>query len=62
MAPFSTILGSRQQSAQQILDDIESQFQLDDDRLRAITSQFLKEVETGLGEYNHPMAMMFVSF
>lgn len=62
MAPLSAISGSRPHSAQQILDDIEAQFQLDDNALTAITSQFLKEVETGLSDYNHPMAMMCVSF
>jgi hypothetical protein len=60
MPSLSVFPYSRSQPPQQILDDIEAQFHIDDDTLKEIVSQFLKEFETGLGEYNYPMAMMCV--
>ncbi|CAL1702032.1 unnamed protein product [Somion occarium] len=58
MAPISALIGSTEDSARQILDAIESQFQLSDDALVRITDQFLKDFRLGLSEYNHPMAMI----
>lgn len=40
------------------MDTIEQQFHLTDDKLRAITRQFVDDFEMGLGEYNKAMAMM----
>ncbi|KAH9942994.1 hexokinase [Epithele typhae] len=44
-----------------VFDDIENMFLLTKDDLMNITSHFLKDFALGLGEYNHPMAMMRVS-
>ncbi|KAJ7237199.1 hexokinase [Mycena haematopus] len=44
--------------AQSILDDIHRQFQLSPEAMIEITGQFLDEFKTGLGSYNHPMAMI----
>lgn len=43
---------------QNVLDDIHHQFQLDTGTLVELTKAFLNEFAVGLGEYNHPMAMM----
>lgn len=40
------------------LDGVRKQFDLTDDRLLAITRQFVDDFALGLGEYNKPMAMM----
>ncbi|KAI0676754.1 hexokinase [Trametes maxima] len=58
MAPTSAIFGSSPDAARHVLDDIENQFRLTKDDLIRITTQFLKDFEVGLGEYNHPMAMI----
>jgi hexokinase len=43
-----------------IFDDIHRQFQLGPETLVELTEAFLDEFKVGLGDYNHPMAMMFV--
>ena len=60
MAPTSALLGSTDDSTKQILNGIESQFQLSNDGLIEIVQKFLHDFTLGLGEYNHPMAMMYV--
>lgn len=60
MAPTSALLGSTDDSTKQILNGIESQFQLSNDGLIEIVQKFLHDFALGLGEYNHPMAMMYV--
>ena len=40
------------------LDALAQQFDLSQDKLRAITSQFIADFALGLGAYNHPMAMI----
>jgi hexokinase len=40
------------------LDALANQFELSQDKLRAITSHFVADFALGLGEYNHPMAMI----
>lgn len=47
-------------AARRILNEIEDQFRLTKEDLVRITSQFLEDFSLGLGEYNHPMAMMYV--
>ncbi|KAJ7781622.1 hypothetical protein B0H16DRAFT_1499098 [Mycena metata] len=44
--------------AQAVLDGIHSQFQLPTEALSELTGQFLQEFKVGLGNYNHPMAMI----
>ncbi|KAF8211515.1 hexokinase [Mycena galopus ATCC 62051] len=44
--------------AQFILDEIHRQFQFSPDAMTALTGQFLEEFKVGLGNYNHPMAMI----
>ena len=60
MAPTSALAHSttKGNDARAIFDDIDTQFQLDDEGLFAITQQFLNDFKLGLGEYNHSMAMM----
>ncbi|KAK7696561.1 hypothetical protein QCA50_001219 [Cerrena zonata] len=58
MAPTSALSGSTDESARQILDAIESQFQLSNEALIEIVEKFLEDFTLGLGEYNHPMAMI----
>ncbi|KAI0079762.1 hexokinase [Panus rudis PR-1116 ss-1] len=58
MSPTSALSGSSDASERQILDDIESQFQLSDESLVKITKQFLTDFHLGLSEYNHAMAMI----
>jgi len=41
-----------------VLHDLEKGFVLDDDKLRAIVDQFLKDFELGLGTYGESMAMI----
>jgi hexokinase len=40
------------------LDALARQFDLSQDKLRAITSQFVADFALGLGEYKHAMAMI----
>ena len=42
-----------------LLSDIEQQFELDEHVLISITSHFHKLFNLGLGDYGHPMAMMY---
>ena len=58
MAPTAALYGASPDVARSILDDIEAQFRLTKDDLIRITTQFLEDFALGLGEYNHPMAMM----
>ncbi|KAH9853885.1 hexokinase [Lenzites betulinus] len=58
MAPTTALSGASPDTARRILDDIEDQFRLTQDDLIRITSQFLQDFKLGLGEYNHPMAMI----
>jgi len=58
MAPTSALLASTTETEKLILDAIEQQFQLSDNALLKITKQFLDDFRVGLGEYNHPMAMI----
>ncbi|KAJ7688368.1 hypothetical protein B0H17DRAFT_938338 [Mycena rosella] len=44
--------------AQRIFDDIHRQFQLSPETLVELTGAFLDEFKVGLGNYNHPMAMI----
>ena len=60
MAPLSVSSGSSKGPATKAFDDIDAQFLLDDDALHSITKQFLLDFRSGLGEYGHPMAMMYV--
>ena len=60
MAPTAALYGASPDVARRILDDIEAQFRLTKDDLIRITTQFLEDFALGLGEYNHPMAMMCV--
>ena len=50
MAPTSALLGSTDDSTKQILNGIESQFQLSNDGLIAIVQKFLHDFTLGLGE------------
>lgn len=45
---------------QDVLDDIDYQFQLSPATLISLSRAFLNEFAVGLGNYNHAMAMMFV--
>lgn len=47
---------------QHIFDDIHRQFQLSPEAMVGLTGAFLNEFKVGLGEYNHPMAMMCVGY
>ncbi|GBE79133.1 Glucokinase [Sparassis crispa] len=58
MAPTSAVYSASADTNRKILDNIESQFRLDPDALKQITRQFLQDIRLGLGEYNHPMAMI----
>ncbi|KAF7354987.1 Phosphotransferase [Mycena sanguinolenta] len=49
---------SKSNDAQYILDDIHRQFQFSPEAMVDITGQFLHEFKVGLGDYNHPMAMI----
>lgn len=60
MAPISAFFDLSMDAPRQILDAIDAQFQLDDEKLHAIVNQFLDDFRLGLSEYNHPMAMMYV--
>ncbi|KAI8984992.1 hexokinase [Trametes punicea] len=58
MAPTYALYGASPDVSRRILDDIEAQFRLTRDDFTKITSQFLEDFALGLGEYNHPMAMI----
>ncbi|KAI0959286.1 hypothetical protein AcW1_004152 [Taiwanofungus camphoratus] len=58
MAKTTALYDPSWDAARKVFDDIESQFQLDQDALVKITQQFLADFSLGLGEYNHPMAMI----
>ncbi|THH33815.1 hypothetical protein EUX98_g481 [Antrodiella citrinella] len=58
MAPTSALLASTKDTETHILDAIEEQFHLSGDALHKITQQFVEDFRVGLGEYNHPMAMI----
>ena len=49
------------EDAQRIFDDIDHQFQLTPDTLIDLAKAFLDEFKVGLGNYNHPMALMSVT-
>ncbi|KAJ6516349.1 hypothetical protein C8R45DRAFT_1059158 [Mycena sanguinolenta] len=49
---------AKSNDAQYILDDIHRQFQFSPEAMVDITRQFLHEFKVGLGNYNHPMAMI----
>ncbi|TDL29783.1 hypothetical protein BD410DRAFT_780272 [Rickenella mellea] len=46
------------ESTRHVLESISKQFHLPDERLHAITNQFVKDFALGLGEYAKPMAMI----
>ncbi|KAI0356672.1 hypothetical protein OH77DRAFT_1423624 [Trametes cingulata] len=58
MAPTSALFRVSPETTRRVLDDIEEQFRLTKDDLIRITTQFLEDFALGLGEYNHPMAMI----
>ncbi|KAM5532707.1 hypothetical protein V8D89_013599 [Ganoderma adspersum] len=58
MSSTSFHYGATPEAARGVLEQIEQQFRLSKADLMRITSQFLKDFELGLGEYNHPMAMI----
>ncbi len=60
MSNTSFHYGATPEAARGVLEQIEQQFRLSNADLMRITSQFLKDFELGLSEYNHPMAMMYV--
>lgn len=62
MALMSAFSSSSQDAGKPIFDSIEAQFRLDDEKLREIVSQFLEDFRSGLHEYGHPMAMMYVTY
>lgn len=48
------------ESPQAVFDLLSRQFSLDENVLVELTRTFLEEFKTGLGNYNQPMAMMWV--
>ncbi|CCM04017.1 uncharacterized protein FIBRA_06174 [Fibroporia radiculosa] len=58
MIRTAALNGATHDAERKILDDIEHQFQLGQDALIKITEQFLEDFRLGLGDYNHPMAMI----
>ncbi|KAH9843727.1 hexokinase [Rhodofomes roseus] len=58
MTKLAALSGVSVEAERKILDDIEDQFRLEEDALIEITKQFLEDFRAGLGEYNHPMAMI----
>ncbi|KAI0314206.1 hexokinase-domain-containing protein [Amylostereum chailletii] len=54
----ASIFRSRPEGVKAILDDIEEQFQLGEEALKTITSQFLADFNLGLSEYGQAMAMI----
>ncbi|PIL36677.1 hypothetical protein GSI_00366 [Ganoderma sinense ZZ0214-1] len=58
MSSTSFHYGATPEAARGVLEQIEQQFRLSKADLVRITSQFLEDFELGLGEYNHPMAMI----
>lgn len=57
MAPISALTYD---DAQRIFDEIDRHFQLNQETLVGLSKAFLHEFSVGLGDYNHPMAMMYV--
>lgn len=55
MAPTASML----QSSQAVLKEIERQFTLSDEKLRAIVRHFVDDFNLGLSRYKEPMAMMY---
>ncbi|KAF9468798.1 hexokinase [Collybia nuda] len=55
MAPISALTYN---DAQRLFDDIDRQFQLSQETLVELSKAFLHEFSVGLGDYNHPMAMI----
>ncbi|EPT03115.1 hypothetical protein FOMPIDRAFT_1022483 [Fomitopsis schrenkii] len=58
MPIIGALSGVSIEEERRVLDDIEHQFHLDEDVLIRITKQFLDDMHLGLGEYNHPLAMI----
>lgn len=58
MAPISALTYD---NTQRIFDEIDRHFQLSQETLVELSKAFLQEFSVGLGDYNHPMAMMYVS-
>ncbi|KAI0751253.1 hypothetical protein C8Q80DRAFT_1098424 [Daedaleopsis nitida] len=58
MSKTSAVHAPSPDAGRRVLEDIEDQFRLTKDDLVRITSQFLEDFALGLGEYNHPMAMI----
>ena len=48
------------ENPQTVFDLLNRQFSLSENVLVGLTKAFLEEFKTGLGGYNHPMAMMWV--
>jgi len=48
------------ENPQAVFDLLDRQFSLDENVLVQLTKAFLEEFKTGLGSYNHAMAMMWV--
>lgn len=46
------------QAIRDVLDSIDRQFQLPDEKLRDIAAHFVKMFQIGLQRYNEPMAMI----
>lgn len=59
MSPISALTYDNEQH---IFDQIDRQFQLSQETLVELSKAFLREFSAGLGEYNHPMAMMYVTW
>jgi hypothetical protein len=58
--PITTaIYNAHSHKINSLLSDIEEQFTLDEHALISIKSHFHKLFNLGLGEYGHPMAMMY---
>jgi len=60
MPAITAVSRSTPHSIVAIIDDIQQQFDLTNDTLKVITSQFLSDFNLGLGDYGHAMAMMCV--
>jgi hypothetical protein len=59
MPTTTAIYNAHSHKINSLLTDIEEQFTLDEHALISITSHFHKLFNIGLGEYGHPMAMMY---
>ncbi|KAA1466029.1 hexokinase [Dentipellis sp. KUC8613] len=58
MPPTTSLFRSKPETIKPILDDIEQQFDLDEEALTSITTQFLADFNHGLSEYGEAMAMI----